>query len=77
MSTKKNNKKIKNKNIYTECFKNKIIHKKTKTNCIIPNNNEDNKLIPEEDIESLSSQRSLSFLGKIHLNNVTKKIKIL
>ena len=72
---KKNNKKIKNKNIYTECFKNKIIHKKTKTNCIIPNNNEDNKLIPEEDIESLSSQRSLSFLGKIHLNNVTKKIK--
>ena len=85
-ANKKNKKKNKNKNLkynsplkymnmYPQCFKNKVIHRKTKTNCIIPNNNEDNKLIPEEDTESLSSQRSLSFLGRIHLNNVTKKIK--
>ena len=81
---KKNNKKNKNirynsplnyMNIYPQCFKNKIIHRKIKTNCIIPNNNEDNKLIPEEDTESLSSQRSLSYIGRIHLNNVTKNNK--
>lgn len=66
---------LKYTHIYPQYFKNKIIHRKTKTNCLIPNNNEDNKLIPEEDTESLSSQRSLSFIGRIHLNNVTQKIK--
>ena len=81
MNKKNKNKNIKSNsplkyiNVYPQCFQNKIIHRKTKTNCIISNNNEDNKLIPEEDTESLSSQRSLSFLGRIHLNNVTKKIK--
>ena len=71
----KSNSPLKYTNKYPQCFQNKFIHRKTKTNCIISNNNEDNKLIPEEDTESLSSQRSLSFIGRIHLNNVTKKIK--
>ncbi len=71
----KYNSPIKHMNIYPQYFKNKVIHRKTKTNCIIPNSKEDNKLIPEEDIGHLSSQRSLSFIGRVHLNKVTKKIK--
>ena len=87
---KNNNKEVKklNKNIkhnsplnyilsYPRCLKNKMVHRKTKTNFILPNNKEENEnlLTPKECKGSFTNKRSLSFVGKIYMQNLVQKIK--
>lgn len=87
---KNNNKDMKklNKNIkhnsplnyilsYPRCLKNKMVHRKTKTNFILPNNKEENEnlLTPKECKGSFTNKRSLSFVGKIYMQNLVQKIK--
>jgi hypothetical protein len=87
---KNNNKEVKkiNKNIkhnsplcyilsYPRCLKNKMVHRKTKTNFILQNNKEENEnlIIPKECKGSFTNKRSLSFVGKIYMQNMLKKIK--
>ena len=62
---------------YPRCLKNKMVHRKTKTNFIISNNNGENEnlLTPKECKGSFANKRSLSFVGKIYMQNMVQKIK--
>ena len=62
---------------YQRCLKNKMVHRKTKTNFILPNNKEKNEnlLTPKEGKGSFTNKRSLSFVGKIYMQNMIQKIK--
>ena len=60
---------------YPRCLKNKMVHRKTKTNFIIPKEENENILTPKEGKESFTNKRSLSFVGKIYMQNMVKKIK--
>ena len=62
---------------YPRCLKNKMVHRKTKTNFIFPNNKEENEniLTPKESKGSFTNKRSLSFVGKIYMQNMVQKLK--
>ena len=64
---------------YPRCLKNKMVHRKTKTNFVLPNNKEENEngnlLTPKESKGSFANKRSLSFVGKIYMQNMVQKLK--
>ena len=60
---------------YPRCLKNKMVHRKTKTNFILSNDIENEKLNIEDDNDTLSNKRSLSFVGKMRIYNMMQKMK--
>ena len=60
---------------YPRCLKNKMVHRKTKTNFILSNDIEKEKLNLEDDNDTLSNKRSLSFVGKMRIYNMMQKMK--
>ena len=53
-----------------------MVHRKTKTNFILSNDIENEKLNLEDDNDTLSNKRSLSFVGKMRIyNNMMQKMK--